>query len=122
MHTKIYKEFTFEAAHSLSKGLNIKEKYKNLHGHSFKVQIYISGNVNPNTGLIEDFSKVDKIIKPIKETLDHNYLNQIDGLENPTLENISHWVWNKLKNDIKGLNKIKIKRGSCGEGCEIAIY
>ncbi len=119
MRIEIYKEFTFEAAHRLLIGNAKNKNYKNIHGHSFYVQIFVKGKPNSKTGWIEDFSYLDKQIKPIKEALDHKFLNDITGLENPTLETLSNWIWNKLKPKVKGLNKIKIKRGSCGEGCTL---
>ena len=96
---KIFKEFTFEAAHKLP--LVPKEhKCFNLHGHSFKVKITIDGPIN-EMGWVMDFSELKKICSPYIEQLDHSYLNEIEGLENPTSENIAIWLWARLKEPLK---------------------
>ena len=92
---ELFKEFIFEAAHRLP---HVPEGHKcgRLHGHSFRVAIYIEGEVDPYTGWIRDFSEIKAIFKPIYEQLDHNYLNDIEGLENPTSEVLVEWIWNNL--------------------------
>ncbi len=118
MKTQIYKKFTFEAAHRLiNNSLLTGNKYSNIHGHSFQVEVYITDNVSKEKGWIADFSYIDKILEPIKKQLDHNFLNNIDGLSNPTLENIAQWIWDKTIISLPQVNKIIIKRGNCGEGC-----
>ncbi|KKM04033.1 hypothetical protein LCGC14_1768250, partial [marine sediment metagenome] len=96
MNSTIYKDFMFEAAHRLP---HVPDGHKcgRLHGHSYKVRIYLEGVVNENTGWFIDFSDIKKIFKPIYEQLDHHYLNDIEGLENPTAEIVSKWIWDQLK-------------------------
>lgn len=112
---EIYKEFTFEAAHRLP---NVPEGHKcaRLHGHSFLVRIFIAGDIDPHTGWLMDFSEVKKVFAPIYEQLDHNYLNDIDGLENPTSENIAIWIWTQLKPSLGALSQVEI-RETCTSGC-----
>jgi 6-pyruvoyltetrahydropterin/6-carboxytetrahydropterin synthase len=112
---KIYKEFSFEAAHRLPL---VPEDHKcfNLHGHSFKVKVTIVGKVN-KLGWIIDFSELKKICIPYINQLDHSYLNEIDGLENPTSENIAIWLWEKLKDQLQGLSSIAVME-TCNSGCE----
>lgn len=112
---KIFKEFTFEAAHKLP--LVPKEhKCFNLHGHSFKVKITIDGPIN-EMGWVMDFSELKKICSPYIEQLDHSYLNEIEGLENPTSENIAIWLWARLKEPLKYLSSITVME-TCNSGCE----
>lgn len=111
----IYKEFTIEAAHLLP-NLPDGHKCKRLHGHSFRIEIHISGKVDPQLGWVMDFSDISKKFQPVFEILDHHYLNEIDGLENPTSENLARWIWNKLKSDLPDLSKIIIKE-TCTSGC-----
>jgi 6-pyruvoyltetrahydropterin/6-carboxytetrahydropterin synthase len=112
---EIYKEFTFEAAHKLP---NVPEGHKcaRLHGHSFSVRIYVSDEVDPHMGWVMDFSELKRVFKPIYSQLDHYYLNDIPGLENPTSENLSRWIWQQLKPTLPILSKIEIKE-TCTSGC-----
>ena len=92
----IFKIFTLEAAHRLP---NVPEGHKcsRLHGHSFRVELHLDGPVDPHTGWVMDFSEVKAIFKPLYEQLDHHYLNDIPGLENPTSENLAILIWNQTK-------------------------
>ena len=112
---KIFKEFSFEAAHRLP---NVPEGHKcaRLHGHSFKVKITVSGPVGEDTGWVMDFAAVTAAFKPIRRQLDHRYLNEIEGLENPTSENIVRWIWRRLRPGLPELSEIEI-RESCTSGC-----
>ena len=112
---EIYKEFTFEAAHRLP---NVPDGHKcgRLHGHSFMVQVHISGDIDPVTGWIMDFADLKAAFKPIYNRLDHYYLNDIEGLENPTSEVLAKWIWNELKPSLPQLSKIVIKE-TCTSGC-----
>ena len=99
---KIYKDITFEAAHMLP---NVPEDHKcrQLHGHSFKVRITLDGPVDKSIGWVEDFADLKKTFDPIYQKLDHHYLNEIAGLENPTSENLVKWIWERLKPNLKYL-------------------
>ncbi|MEO5338532.1 MAG: 6-carboxytetrahydropterin synthase QueD [Magnetospirillum sp. WYHS-4] len=111
----IYKEFTFEAAHSLP---NTPEghKCKRLHGHSFRAEIHVSGPVDPHAGWVLDFADIKRAFKPLLDQLDHHHLNEIEGLENPTSENIARWIWKRLKPELAALSKVAI-RETCTAGC-----
>lgn len=113
---ELFKEFVFEAAHRLPR---VPEGHKcgRLHGHSFRVAVYIEGEVDPDTGWIRDFSEIKAIFKPLYERLDHNYLNEIPGLENPTSEVIAKWIWQQLKPLLPELSRIRIHE-TCTSGCE----
>ena len=112
---EIFKEFTFEAAHLLP---NVPEGHKcaRLHGHSFRVEIRVSGEIDPTLGWIMDFGELSAAFRPIYQELDHYYLNDIKGLENPTSENIARWIWGKLKPTLPLLSAITI-RETCTSGC-----
>ena len=112
---EIFKEFTFESAHRLP---HVPDGHKcgRLHGHSFKVAIHLSGDLDPHTGWIRDFSEIKAIFKPLYERLDHNYLNDIPGLENPTSEVLAKFIWNELKPLLPELSAIRIHE-TCTSGC-----
>lgn len=112
---EIFKEFTFEAAHLLP---NVPQGHKcgRLHGHSYSITIYVSGPVGEHSGWIMDFADIKAAFKPAYDALDHRYLNDISGLENPTSENIARWIWNDLKPRLPALSRIQI-RETCTSGC-----
>lgn len=112
---EIFKEFTFEAAHLLP---NVPDGHKcrRLHGHSFRVTVHVSGEPGEHTGWIMDFSDIKTAFKPLHDVLDHRYLNDIEGLENPTSENIARWIWQHLKPTLPGLSRVEI-RETCTSGC-----
>ena len=114
MSIEIYKDFTFEAAHKLP---NVPENHKcgRLHGHSYRVRLYLTGEPDRNLGWFIDFSEVKTIFKPIYEQLDHNYLNDIEGLENPTAEVIASWIWKNLKVLLPQLSAIELME-TCTSG------
>ena len=118
----ISRVFTVEAAHQLP---NVPRGHKcgRLHGHSFKIEIYVSGPVGAETGWITDFADLQKIFQPIYDKLDHSYLNEIEGLQNPTCENLVRWIWASLKPLLPHLSRIAVHetpQTSCvyaGEDC-----
>lgn len=112
---QIYKEFTFEAAHRLP---HVPEGHKcaRLHGHSFMVKVAVSGAVGDHSGWVMDFGDIKAAFQPIWKQLDHYYLNEIPGLENPTSENLAIWIWNKLQPVLPQLSSIEI-RETCTSGC-----
>jgi 6-pyruvoyltetrahydropterin/6-carboxytetrahydropterin synthase len=105
---EIYKNFTFDAAHKLT-CVPDGHKCANLHGHTFKVEVHLAGEEDKARGWVVDFNDVKAAVSPILEQLDHGYLNDIKGLENPTSENIARWLWPKLKEKLPMLSKIVVK-------------
>jgi 6-pyruvoyltetrahydropterin/6-carboxytetrahydropterin synthase len=104
----LYKEFTFDSAHFLP---NVPEHHKcrQLHGHTYLLKIFVEGDVLRERGWILDFGDLKKAVKPVIEMVDHLYLNEIPGLENPTTEMFSIWLWNKMKPMLPGLKRIELK-------------
>ncbi len=112
---EVYKEFRFEAAHRLP---NVPEGHKcgRLHGHSFRVEIHICGEIDPHLGWIMDFGELKAAFAPLYERLDHHYLNEIEGLENPTSENLARWIWQQLAPTLPQLCRVVVKE-TCTSGC-----
>ena len=113
----IYREFTFEAAHRLV-NLPPGHKCSRLHGHSYRVEIHVSGPVNPTTGWVMDFAEIKEAFTPLYEVLDPHYLTEIPGLSNPTSECLAAWIWDRLIATLPGLNAVVVKE-TCQTG---AIY
>src|SRR5690554_1142150 len=114
---KIFKEFTFEAAHRLP-DLPPDHKCSRLHGHSFRCRIYVEGPLDPVFGWVSDFGDIKAVFKPTWERLDHHYLNEIPGLENPTSEVLARWIWQELKAELPQLSRVEVFE-TCTTG---AIY
>lgn len=91
----LFRKFTFEAAHLLP-NLPDGHKCRRLHGHSYQVEIHVRGDVEPHTGMVVDFADISSAFQPLWQQLDHNYLNEVDGLANPTSENLAVWIWERL--------------------------
>ncbi len=106
---------TFESAHLLP---NVPEGHKcrRLHGHSYKVELHITGPIDPKMGWVVDFADVETVFKPFWAQLDHHYLNEVEGLENPTSENLGRWIWRKLKPELPLLSQI-IVHETCDSRC-----
>lgn len=115
MSATIFKDFQFEAAHRLPH-VPTGHKCGRLHGHSFMVRLELTGEIDQQTGWIVDFSDISKAFKPLWQQLDHHYLNDIEGLENPTSEIIACWIWHKMKHILPQLSSIMIKE-TCNAGC-----
>jgi len=111
----IFKVFQIEAAHHLP---NVPQDHKcrRLHGHSFIIEIHVSGPVGSDSGWVMDFADLKAAFQPLYDQLDHNYLNEIQGLENPTSENLALWIWDKLKPRLTQLSKVGVKE-TCNSGC-----
>jgi 6-pyruvoyltetrahydropterin/6-carboxytetrahydropterin synthase len=115
MTVEIFKEFTFEAAHRLP---NVPEGHKcaRLHGHSFTVSVHIAGPVGDDTGWVRDFADLTCAMRPVLDQLDHYYLNEVEGLENPTSEVLARWIWDRLHPEMPDLSQV-VLRETCTSGC-----
>lgn len=111
---EIYREFTFEAAHRLP---NVPEGHKcaRLHGHSYRVVIHVAGEIDAELGWVMDFGEVKAAFAPLLEQLDHHYLNEVPGLENPTSEVLARWIWRRLIHELP-LSQVVVKE-TCTSGC-----
>ncbi len=114
MKVKLIKRFGIEAAHLLPQ-VPEGHKCRRLHGHSYKIELTVEGEVDPQTGWLMDFASITEAIAPVHEALDHRYLNEIEGLENPTAENLARWIWHRLEKQIP-LVEIRIDE-TCTSAC-----
>lgn len=112
---EVFREYTFEAAHRLT-ALPAGHKCGRLHGHSFVVQLHCRGPMDEVKGWLVDFYDIDQAFAPCFERLDHHYLNDIEGLENPTSEIVARWIWDRVKPSLPQLARVLVKE-TCDSGC-----
>ena len=115
MSTTIVAEARFESAHSLP-NTPPDHKCRRLHGHSFRCELHVTGEVDAQTGWIMDFADVRAAFAPLHAQLDHHFLNDIPGLENPTSEVLARWIWQRLKPNLPGLSAVVIHE-TCTSRC-----
>lgn len=111
---EIFKAFTLESAHRLP-NVPAGHKCARVHGHSFRVEIHVSGPVDAHLGWVMDFADVKAAFDPLHRQLDHHYLNDVPGLENPTSENLARWIWQKLRPALPQLSAVVVHE-TCTSG------
>jgi 6-pyruvoyltetrahydropterin/6-carboxytetrahydropterin synthase len=111
----IFNRFSLEAARRLPH-LPADHPCSRLHGHSFQIEVHISGPLQPTLGWVIDFADIQAAWRPIHQQLDHRYLNEIEGLENPTSEHLARWIWQRLQPALAGLSKITVME-TAQSGC-----
>jgi len=112
---KVFKSFTIEAAHQLP---HVPDTHPcaRVHGHSFAIELWVSGTVGGRSGWVIDFAEISDAFRPLHDQLDHRLLNDIDGLSNPTSENLAIWIWDRLSSSLRGLSKVVV-RETATSGC-----
>src|SRR5690242_16056254 len=112
---ELFRVFQIEAAHRLP---HVPEGHKcaRVHGHSFQIEVHVAGPVDPKLGWVMDFADVKTAFQPLFDRLDHYYLNDVEGLENPTSERLAEWVWQRLKPRLPLLDRVVV-RETCTAGC-----
>ena len=115
MQHELRKTFQFEAAHLLPR-LPESHKCRRLHGHSFQVEVVVAGPCDSELGWVMDYAEIREAFHPIWKQLDHHYLNEIEGLENPTSENVASWIWERLKPALPLLKEVVVAE-TCTASC-----
>ena len=111
----IFKTFRIEAAHRLP-NVPAGHKCARLHGHSFAIELQVSGDLGAESGWVMDFADLKQAFQPLYERLDHHYLNEVEGLENPTSERLAVWIWERLKPALPQLSAVTVHE-TCTSGC-----
>ena len=117
---EITKAVSFEAAHFMG-GKPVGHPYRNVHGHSFRLEVTVAGMVKPGEEWVQDFSDLSAILSETANKLDHQLLNEIEGLDVPTLERIALWAANDLKPKLPGLKRVALARPSLDERCVLVL-
>ncbi|MCC6240968.1 MAG: 6-carboxytetrahydropterin synthase QueD [Phycisphaerales bacterium] len=118
MHVKLIKQFRFEAAHDLPT-FPPGHKCRRLHGHSYRFDVVIEGEVDSGKGYLADYGEITSACAPLIQQLDHYYLNDISGLENPTSEVLAKWIYDRVKPVLPLLVRIVVYE-TCTSSCEYA--
>ncbi len=111
----VFRVFQIEAAHRLP-NVPAGHKCARIHGHSFRIEVHVTGDIIEPSGWVMDFADLRRAFQPLFDRLDHHYLNEIEGLENPTSENLARWIWQRLEPGLPGLSKIAVQE-TCNAGC-----
>ncbi|HKP57475.1 MAG TPA: 6-carboxytetrahydropterin synthase QueD [Polyangiales bacterium] len=117
MRTELTKSFTLESAHRLP-NVPAGHKCARLHGHSFRVTLHVSGPVDPHTGWVIDFAEIARAFAPLHEQLDHRYLNEVEGLANPTSENLARFILERVALPTAKLSAVSIAE-TCTSSCTV---
>jgi len=104
---EIFKQFTFDSAHFLP-NVPIGHKCREIHGHTYRLVVYIEGDLDKHLGWVMDFAELKRVIDPVVKSIDHKLLNNIEGLENPTCERIAVWIWDQIKPGIPLLARLEL--------------
>jgi 6-pyruvoyltetrahydropterin/6-carboxytetrahydropterin synthase len=115
MRVELAREYRFEAAHRLPR-LPPAHRCHRLHGHSFRIEVVLEGEVDEQTGFHLDFGEVDVVLQPVIERLDHRYLNEVEGLENPTSEILAAWLWRQIAPGLPSLRAVTVAE-TCDSRC-----
>jgi 6-pyruvoyltetrahydropterin/6-carboxytetrahydropterin synthase len=107
MSFSLRKRFRFEAAHFLPVAPP-GHPCRRLHGHSYQVEVTVGGPISPESDWVMDYGELSRAVRPVLEPLDHNLLNAVPGLENPTSEVLAAWLWQRLSPLLPGLQKISV--------------
>jgi len=112
---EVFKSFTVEAAHRLP---NVADTHPcaRVHGHSFVIELWVGGVIGGRNGWVIDFADIIEAFRPLNDQLDHRMLNDIDGLSNPTSENLAIWIWDRVSPSLRGLSKVVVRETSTS-GC-----
>jgi len=106
---RLLRRYRFEAAHRLP-AVPADHKCFRLHGHSYGVVVYVEGDVEADTGMVIEFAELDAVVEPLlRDELDHRYLNDLPGLENPTAEHLAQWLWRRLQNKLPMLKAVEVQ-------------
>ena len=112
---ELTKSFRFEAAHSLS-GTTFGEASEEIHGHSFRTEVTVRGTADPETGMVLDLGVLEQRMADVQKTLDHKFLNRIEALGPPTLENLSRFIFERVQHAGRVM-RVSVHRDSCNESC-----
>jgi 6-pyruvoyltetrahydropterin/6-carboxytetrahydropterin synthase len=113
---ELSKQFRFEAAHTLGHTVD-SVRNRRLHGHSYRAEVTVRGDINPKTGMLVDLSLFERTLSIARDQLDHRFLNDVPELGPATIESLAAWIWRAVAPCCLGLRRVTVYRDSSGDAC-----
>lgn len=113
---ELSKQFRFDAAHTLDRSIQTASS-RRIHGHSYRAEVAVRGQPDPKSGMIIDLGALEAAMEDARDALDHRFLDEINDLGAATMENLSRWIWDRLKPAIAPLHRVSVYRDSTSEAC-----
>ena len=107
MQAELMRTFHFEAAHSLPQ-VPAGHKCRRMHGHNYRVDIHVTGEVDPDAGWVLDFGDIQAAVAPVLDAMDHRVLNEIPGLANSTSELLAKYIWDRVAPKLPQLSAVAV--------------
>ncbi len=119
MNYAISQKFFFDAAHTLKREVEADSSLR-VHGHTYNAEVFLSGQPDPQTGMVLDLGRVRSEIEQLRQQLDHRMLDDIAGLGPATLENLCRFIFQHLQARLPALSSVRVWRESLGDGCTLS--
>jgi 6-pyruvoyltetrahydropterin/6-carboxytetrahydropterin synthase len=116
MRCELSQRFYFESAHTLRRKVEA-EGSRRIHGHTYHAEVFLRGEVNPDTGMLVDLAEVRAAIAQVRDLLDHHFLDEVPGLGPATLENLCHFIYRQLSTTVPLLSAVTVERPASGDKC-----
>lgn len=113
---ELSKRFYFDAAHTLHREIDTESSLR-IHGHSYRAEVTVRGRPDPTSGMIVDLGLLERKIAEARDALDHRFLDEINDLGPPTMENLCSYIWRRLQDEVTNLARVSIYRDSSGDAC-----
>lgn len=115
---ELSKEFRFDAAHTLSRKVDVEPSLR-IHGHSYRAEVVLRGQPDPSTGMLIDLGLFERSLEDARDGLDHRFLDEINDLGPATMENLAAWIWRKVKPECPNLWRVTVRRDSDAGACSV---
>jgi 6-pyruvoyltetrahydropterin/6-carboxytetrahydropterin synthase len=117
---ELSQQFFFEAAHTLDREIDALSS-RRIHGHTYHAEVSVEGTCNPQTGMVVDLGLLRREIERVRSVLDHAFLDEVEGLGKPTLENLSGFIANQFVNFDPPISSVRVWREASGDSCRLTL-
>jgi len=116
----VSQRFFFDAAHTLKREIEA-EGSRRIHGHSYHAEVWLSGPLDPTTGMVVDLGHLRKSLGDLRERLDHHMLDEVPDLGPPTLENLCLFIAKAMPDLGPQLTRVRVWREAVGDACTLEL-